>query len=94
MAIAEYIRGVEHSSKRVHSVLVASNFQLSLEGHEPPVIPPLKENQISRKKENNFYRQNESVESLRGIQRRKCSHRGQNNFCNNHEYCSLRPYFP
>lgn len=56
MAIAEYIRGVEHSSKRVHSVLVASNFQLSLEGHEPPVIPPLKENQISRKEENNFYR--------------------------------------
>lgn len=94
MAIAEYIRGVEHSSKRVHSVLVASNFQLSLEGHEPPVIPPLKENQISRNKENNFYRQNESVKSLRGIQRRKCSHRGQKNFCNNHEYCSLRPYFP
>lgn len=92
MAIAEYIRGVEHSSKRVHSVLVASNFQLSLEGHEPPVIPPLKENQISRKEENNFYRQNESVKSLRGIQR--SSHRGQKNFCNNHEYCSLRPYFP
>ena len=47
IAIDEYIRGVEHSFKRVHFALVASNFQLSLEGHEPPVIPPLKE--ISKK---------------------------------------------
>ena len=40
-AIAGYFRGEKHSSNRFHFLFTRLTSQLSDEGHDPPVSPPL-----------------------------------------------------